>query len=65
MNLGGNKDLIVALGGKVGRTYVSALKRAAGVSSLRRFDIDAVVQWRKENPNGRAATCILLKLDDE
>src|SRR5689334_1387017 len=42
MRLGGLDDLRQALGGKVGRSYASALKMAAGMKGNRLFDIDAV-----------------------
>lgn len=60
MRLGGLDALREALGGRdangrfvVGRTYASALKQAAGAKGCRLFDIDAVVQWRKDRPAWR------------
>lgn len=50
MRLGNLKDLQSALGGKVGITYCSALKKAAGVGSVRKFDVDMVVRWKGKNP---------------
>ncbi len=51
MRLGTLADLQDALGGGVGRGYASALKQAAGMVGCRRFDVDAVVKWRREHPN--------------
>ncbi|MGN6556333.1 MAG: hypothetical protein ACTHLW_21690, partial [Verrucomicrobiota bacterium] len=50
MKLGNLHDLITALGGSVGLTYATALKKAAGHGGSRLFDIDAVVKWRQKNP---------------
>ncbi len=50
MRLGNLKDLQSALGGNVGITYCSALKKAAGMGCIRKFDVDAVVRWRAKNP---------------
>jgi hypothetical protein len=48
------KDLQTALAGKgnyrVGRTYASALKKAAGIRGQRIFDVDVVVLWKKRHP---------------
>ncbi len=59
MRLGTLNDLREALAGRhpvtgdylIGRGYASALKQAAGMRSCARFDIDAVIKFRKENPD--------------
>jgi hypothetical protein len=55
MRIGDIKTLRQALGGVVGRSYCFALKRAAGMTGSRYFDIDLVIKWRKNNPHWKMA----------
>jgi len=52
VKLGGLTDLRVALGGEaaVSERYACGLKRAAGCSGTRQFDIHRVVRWRQRHP---------------
>ena len=57
MRLGTIEDLRHALGGtrpgeepRVGATYAAALKRAAGLTGTRLFDIDQAVKFKRRNP---------------
>jgi hypothetical protein len=51
MRIGTVETLRQALGGVVGRSYCFALKRAAGMTGSRYFDIDLVIKWLKKNPH--------------
>jgi hypothetical protein len=60
MRLGTIETLREALGGRdnngklyIGATYARELKIATGMKGARFFDIEAVIQWRKERPNWR------------
>lgn len=48
MILGNLNDLVKRLG-NVSLTYACALKKAAGYSGTRHFDIEAVVAWKRRN----------------
>ena len=50
MKLGGLSALREALGGDVGDTYLSALKKAAGITT-RKFDVERAVEWLRNNPD--------------
>lgn len=58
MRLGNLLTLREALGGRndmgdlvISQKYACALKKAAGIIGPVFFDVDAVVAWRKKNPN--------------
>lgn len=38
----------------IGETYACALKKAAGFSGTRWFDVEAVVAWLKKNPQWKS-----------